>query len=63
MAQTPTEKLYDLYAENKKDHQASYLDELLEQVKLFATESNTLSKSYIRIKLKEIITDSEKTDA
>jgi hypothetical protein len=56
---TPTEKLYDLYAENKASHSKDYVDELMNQIELFATESNTLSKADIAKRLTDIIIKSK----
>jgi hypothetical protein len=53
--QTPTEKLYVLYEENKANHSKSYIEELLAQIEMFATESSVLSRIWIQEELKRII--------
>jgi len=50
------EKLYALYSEAKKqENSLDYINELLEQIDLFAHESNSLTKDHIEARLKQII--------
>lgn len=62
MTKTPTAKLYNLYAENKKKHSEQYVNELLLQVEMFATESSTLGRAHIQQKLERIIEESKTVD-
>jgi hypothetical protein len=56
---TATEKLYNLYEENKKSHSKEYVQELLNQIELHAIESNTLSRLWIQEELTKIINKSK----
>jgi hypothetical protein len=57
----PSEKLYNLYSEHKRDMEIDndpdeeYLNELIAQVKLFATDCNTLTKLFIKKELQNIV--------
>jgi hypothetical protein len=53
--ETPTEKLYNLYIENKKNHDKTYVKELMAQIEMFATESSVLSRIWIQEELERII--------
>jgi hypothetical protein len=59
---TTTEKLYFLYYENKRSHSKGYVEELLAQIELFATESNTASREWIREELGKVIGKSQAID-
>lgn len=48
-------KLYGLWAEvRKEDNSIDYINELCEQIKLFGTETNSLTKSIVLEKLENI---------
>jgi len=58
---TTVQKLSDLWFENKKTPKIEYVDELLEQIELIGTESNTLSRDYVLYKIKSIKNKIENT--
>jgi hypothetical protein len=58
---TPTEKLYLLFDENKKNPSEKYVHELLTQIHLLGTECNSLTRSYIRTRLQEIVNNIDHT--
>jgi len=53
---TATEKLYDLWKTAKAEpNSAEYITELCDQIELFGTESNTLTRDFILNRLEKIV--------
>jgi hypothetical protein len=51
------EKLYDLWAEVKTEgNSTEYVDEMCTQLKLFGTESNSVTRQSVHDKLEKILT-------
>ena len=54
------DKLYNLYAEVKEEGNCKeYVHEMFEQLKMFGTETNTLTKDMVRNGLKELLNNLE----
>lgn len=52
---TPAEQLYDLWdATHKEENSFDYIEELCEQIKLFGTESNKITREIILDKLEYV---------
>lgn len=55
-------KLYNLYAQAKSEENSiDYIDELIDQISFFGTETNKLTREHVKNRLQTIMDSIEKT--
>lgn len=62
METATAKQLYDLYVIAKSDtNSLDYIDELIDQISFFGTETNKLTKTHVQERLKDVLKSIERS--